>query len=81
VSAKLLQATARSQLPLSMASQQAFQQYGHTNKVYPKNLGGLVYSTDAFHQGTLQPGQTISVNKYNVQVERYLSQGAWAISK
>ena len=25
--------------------------------------------------GTLAPGQTISVNKYTVQVERYLSQG------
>lgn len=36
----------------------------------------------AFHQayaqpnkGTLVPGQTITVNKYTVQVERYLSQG------
>ena len=27
------------------------------------------------HKGTLLPGQTISVNKYTVQVERYLSQG------
>lgn len=27
------------------------------------------------HKGTLLPGQTISVNKYAVQVERYLSQG------
>lgn len=26
-------------------------------------------------QGTLVPGQTITVNRYNVQVERYLSQG------
>jgi hypothetical protein len=26
-------------------------------------------------RGTLTPGQTISVNKYTVQVERYLSQG------
>lgn len=28
------------------------------------------------HKGTLLPGQTISVNKYTVQVERYLSQGS-----
>lgn len=27
------------------------------------------------HKGTLLPGQTISVNKYTVQVEKYLSQG------
>ena len=27
------------------------------------------------HKGTLLPGQTISVNKHTVQVERYLSQG------
>ena len=27
------------------------------------------------NKGTLVPGQTISVNKYTVQVERYLSQG------
>ncbi|KAG8219604.1 hypothetical protein J3R82DRAFT_557 [Butyriboletus roseoflavus] len=27
------------------------------------------------HKGALLPGQTISVNKYTVQVERYLSQG------
>ena len=27
------------------------------------------------NKGTLMPGQTISVNKYTVQVERYLSQG------
>ena len=27
------------------------------------------------NKGTLLPGQTISVNKYTVQVERYLSQG------
>lgn len=27
------------------------------------------------NKGTLVPGQTISVNKYSVQVERYLSQG------
>lgn len=26
-------------------------------------------------KGTLMPGQMIAVNKYNVQVERYLSQG------
>ncbi|KXN88880.1 Actin-regulating kinase 1 [Leucoagaricus sp. SymC.cos] len=29
-------------------------------------------------KGTLMPGQTISVNKYTVQVERYLSQGGFA---
>ncbi|KZT27682.1 hypothetical protein NEOLEDRAFT_1176684 [Neolentinus lepideus HHB14362 ss-1] len=29
-------------------------------------------------KGTLVPGQTISVNKYTVQVERYLSQGGFA---
>ena len=28
------------------------------------------------NKGTLMPGQTIAVNKYTVQVERYLSQGA-----
>jgi hypothetical protein len=27
------------------------------------------------NKGTLMPGQAISVGKYNVQVERYLSQG------
>ena len=32
-------------------------------------------STYAQPHGTLTPGQTISVNKYTVQVERYLSQG------
>ena len=31
--------------------------------------------TYAQPHGTLAPGQTISVNKYTVQVERYLSQG------
>jgi len=31
--------------------------------------------TYAQPQGTLAPGQTISVNKFTVQVERYLSQG------
>jgi len=30
----------------------------------------------ASNKGTLVPGQTISVNKYTVQVERYLSQGS-----
>ncbi|KAI9570356.1 hypothetical protein HD554DRAFT_2170512 [Boletus coccyginus] len=30
------------------------------------------------HKGTLLPGQTISVNKYAVQVERYLSQGGFS---
>jgi hypothetical protein len=28
------------------------------------------------NKGTLVPGQSIAVNKYTVQVERYLSQGA-----
>ncbi|EMD42252.1 hypothetical protein CERSUDRAFT_110779 [Gelatoporia subvermispora B] len=30
------------------------------------------------NKGTLIPGQVIAVNKYNVQVERYLSQGGFA---
>ncbi|KAG1749749.1 uncharacterized protein EDB91DRAFT_1109457 [Suillus paluster] len=30
------------------------------------------------NKGTLVPGQTISVNKYTVQVERYLSQGGFS---
>ncbi|KAH8835591.1 hypothetical protein DL96DRAFT_1574847 [Flagelloscypha sp. PMI_526] len=30
------------------------------------------------NKGTLMPGQAISVGKYNVQVERYLSQGGFA---
>ncbi len=30
------------------------------------------------NKGTLMPGQTISVNKYTVQVERYLSQGMYS---
>ncbi|KAF9654127.1 hypothetical protein BDM02DRAFT_3152589 [Thelephora ganbajun] len=34
--------------------------------------------TYAQPHGTLAPGQTISVNKYTVQVERYLSQGGFA---
>ncbi|KIO08518.1 hypothetical protein M404DRAFT_39490, partial [Pisolithus tinctorius Marx 270] len=29
-------------------------------------------------KGTLVPGQTISVNKYTVQVEKYLSQGGFS---
>ena len=29
----------------------------------------------AANKGTLVPGQSIAVNKYTVQVERYLSQG------
>lgn len=29
------------------------------------------------NKGTLMPGQMISVNKYTVQVERYLSQGSF----
>ncbi|KAI0275268.1 hypothetical protein BC834DRAFT_965674 [Gloeopeniophorella convolvens] len=32
----------------------------------------------ATNKGTLVPGQTISVNKYTVQVEKYLSQGGFA---
>ncbi|KAF7302472.1 Protein kinase domain-containing protein [Mycena chlorophos] len=32
----------------------------------------------AAYPGTLVPGQSISVNKYTVQVERYLSQGGFA---
>ncbi|KAH9081482.1 hypothetical protein EDB83DRAFT_2333002 [Lactarius deliciosus] len=32
----------------------------------------------ASNKGTLVPGQTISVNKFTVQVERYLSQGGFA---
>ncbi|KAJ7194670.1 hypothetical protein GGX14DRAFT_678190 [Mycena pura] len=32
----------------------------------------------AQHPGTLVPGQSISVNKFTVQVERYLSQGGFA---
>ena len=31
------------------------------------------------NKGTLVPGQTISVNKYTVQVERYLSQGTFCL--
>lgn len=33
------------------------------------------YHAYAQNKGTLVPGQSISVNKFNVQVERYLSQG------
>ncbi len=32
------------------------------------------------NKGTLIPGQTIAVNKYTVQVERYLSQGSFIVS-
>ncbi|TFY51288.1 hypothetical protein EVG20_g11070, partial [Dentipellis fragilis] len=32
----------------------------------------------AANKGTLAPGQTISINKYTIQVERYLSQGGFA---
>jgi AP2-associated kinase len=32
------------------------------------------------NKGTLVPGQTISVNKYTVQVERYLSQGVLSLT-
>ncbi|KAL4070721.1 hypothetical protein J3A83DRAFT_3254823 [Scleroderma citrinum] len=32
----------------------------------------------AQNKGTLSPGQTISVNKYSVQIERYLSQGGFS---
>lgn len=34
----------------------------------------------AERKGTLAPGQTISVNNYTVQVERYLSQGLLHVS-
>ena len=33
------------------------------------------YHAYAQNKGTLTPGQSISVNKFTVQVERYLSQG------
>ena len=33
------------------------------------------YQQQQANRGTLVAGQTISVNKYTVQVERYLSQG------
>lgn len=33
----------------------------------------------AQNKGTLVPGQSISVNKYTVQVDRYLSQGTPAL--
>ncbi|KAJ7665653.1 hypothetical protein B0H17DRAFT_1162628 [Mycena rosella] len=36
------------------------------------------YQAYAQNKGTLVPGQSISVNKYTVQVERYLSQGGFA---
>ncbi|KAF8079003.1 hypothetical protein FPV67DRAFT_1648584 [Lyophyllum atratum] len=36
------------------------------------------YHAYAQNKGTLVPGQSISVNKFNVQVERYLSQGGFA---
>lgn len=32
------------------------------------------------NKGTLIPGQTISVNNYTVQVERYLSQGLLVVT-
>jgi AP2-associated kinase len=32
------------------------------------------------NKGTLTPGQTIAVNNYTVQVEKYLSQGPFAPS-
>lgn len=35
----------------------------------------LMAFQQASNKGTLVQGQTISVNKYTVQVERYLSQG------
>ncbi|KAF8971667.1 hypothetical protein BDZ97DRAFT_1136609 [Flammula alnicola] len=37
-----------------------------------------VYQAYPQNKGTLIPGQTISVNNYTVQVERYLSQGGFA---
>ena len=36
-----------------------------------------VYQAYPQSKGTLIPGQTISVNNYTVQVERYLSQGTF----
>jgi hypothetical protein len=33
------------------------------------------YQAYALNKGTLMPGQSIAVNKFTVQVERYLSQG------
>ncbi|KAJ7083388.1 hypothetical protein B0H15DRAFT_1024206 [Mycena belliarum] len=36
------------------------------------------YQAYSQNKGTLVPGQSISVNKYTVQVERYLSQGGFA---
>jgi AP2-associated kinase len=38
-------------------------------------MANLVYPGQLQNKGTLLPGQTITVNKYTVQVERYLSQG------
>jgi len=48
--------------------------------IYLDTLGGMVtqqpYHLYAQHsKGTLVTGQTISVNKYTVRVEQYLSQG------
>ena len=38
----------------------------------------MAYQYNTQNKGTLLPGQTITVNKYNIQVERYLSQGVFA---
>ncbi|KAF8274275.1 hypothetical protein EI94DRAFT_1714018 [Lactarius quietus] len=38
----------------------------------------MAFQQAANNKGTLVPGQTISVNKFTVQVERYLSQGGFA---
>ena len=42
--------------------------------------GFPAYAPQQANKGTLMPGQTIGVNKYTVQVERYLSQGAASLS-
>jgi hypothetical protein len=41
----------------------------------PGQANTVMASQQAGNKGTLVPGQTIAVNKYTVQVERYLSQG------
>ena len=45
----------------------------------PPSSQSMAHPNSSYAQphGTLAPGQTISVNKYTVQVERYLSQGAF----
>ncbi|THH26609.1 hypothetical protein EUX98_g7576 [Antrodiella citrinella] len=39
---------------------------------------GFPAQAPSSNKGTLMPGQTIAVNKYTVQVDRYLSQGGFA---